>query len=192
MSRCFKASRFSPWPPSTSSPPPKRSKKLKSILSRCRSSSIRWSACGPAARTPERTATSGCACRPLRRSPGNGPPVTPPELHTLKWTEEDFAEAKQGRLPMGKATDEWTSAMSTRDSRTRRWFWTKRSSRPTPATSASKLAPRWPTGRTARSTFTPARRAPRRPSRRSRDGWASTQATSFSSASIPAADLAAR
>ena len=39
--------------------------------------------------------------------PGERPAVTPPELHTLKWTEEDFDEAKEGRLPMGKATEEW-------------------------------------------------------------------------------------
>ena len=40
-------------------------------------------------------------------TPGRPPAVTPPELSTLKWTEADFAEAKEGRLPMGKATDEW-------------------------------------------------------------------------------------
>ncbi|MGO8790398.1 MAG: xanthine dehydrogenase family protein molybdopterin-binding subunit [Terriglobia bacterium] len=32
----------------------------------------------------------------------------PPELLELKWTEADFAEAKEGRLPMGKAPEEWT------------------------------------------------------------------------------------
>jgi xanthine dehydrogenase molybdenum-binding subunit len=40
--------------------------------------------------------------------PGEKPPaVTPPELHTLKWTSEDFEEAKAGRLPLGKSTEEW-------------------------------------------------------------------------------------
>src|SRR6202140_1496301 len=39
--------------------------------------------------------------------PGERPPVTPPELHTLKWTNEDFEEAKSGRLPLGKETEEW-------------------------------------------------------------------------------------
>ena len=39
--------------------------------------------------------------------PGERPPVTPPELHTLKWTSQDFEEAKQGRLPLGKETEEW-------------------------------------------------------------------------------------
>ena len=41
--------------------------------------------------------------------PGSRPAPPPlPEVQVLKWTEADFAEAKQGRLPMGKATDEWT------------------------------------------------------------------------------------
>jgi xanthine dehydrogenase molybdenum-binding subunit len=41
--------------------------------------------------------------------PGGRPPaVTPPELHSLKWTNEDFEEAKTGRLPMGKPTEEWS------------------------------------------------------------------------------------
>ncbi len=39
--------------------------KIKSILNRCRSSSIRWSVCGPAARTREPTETFGFACHPL-------------------------------------------------------------------------------------------------------------------------------
>ena len=41
--------------------------------------------------------------------PGSRPPaVMPPELHTVKWTREDFEDAKQGRLPTGKPTEEWT------------------------------------------------------------------------------------
>src|SRR5690348_551082 len=39
--------------------------------------------------------------------PGERPPLTPPELQTIKWTSEDFEEAKQGRLPMGKLSEEW-------------------------------------------------------------------------------------
>ena len=31
-----------------------------------------------------------------------------PEVKELKWTEADFAEFKQGRLPMGNPPDEWT------------------------------------------------------------------------------------
>ena len=34
------------------------------------------------------------------------PPVT--EIQVLKWTEEDFAQAGEGQLPRGKATDEWS------------------------------------------------------------------------------------
>ena len=32
----------------------------------------------------------------------------PPQLVELKWTDADFAEAGEGRLPMGKALDEWS------------------------------------------------------------------------------------
>jgi xanthine dehydrogenase molybdenum-binding subunit len=40
--------------------------------------------------------------------PGRGaaPPI--PMIQEVKWTEADFAAAKEGQLPMGKATDEWT------------------------------------------------------------------------------------
>ena len=31
----------------------------------------------------------------------------PPEIREVKWTEEDFAAAGDGQLPMGKHTDEW-------------------------------------------------------------------------------------
>ena len=31
-----------------------------------------------------------------------------PEVAELKWTDADFAEANEGRLPMGKAPDEWS------------------------------------------------------------------------------------
>ena len=36
-----------------------------------------------------------------------GPPAQPP-FETLKWTTEDFAEEAEGRLPMGKPTEEWS------------------------------------------------------------------------------------
>ena len=40
--------------------------------------------------------------------PGEKPTSPPlPHVGELKWTEADFAEAKHGRLPMGKAQDEW-------------------------------------------------------------------------------------
>jgi xanthine dehydrogenase molybdenum-binding subunit len=38
--------------------------------------------------------------------PGQPPP--PPEVQNLKWTDEQFADAKEGRLPMGKVPEEWT------------------------------------------------------------------------------------
>ena len=40
--------------------------------------------------------------------PGERPALTPPELRTLKWTKEDFEDAKSGRMPMGKSTEDWT------------------------------------------------------------------------------------
>ena len=44
---------------------------------------------------------------PPPAKPGERPQVTPPELHTVKWTDADFEDAKSGRLPMGKETEEW-------------------------------------------------------------------------------------
>src|SRR6202140_4398965 len=44
---------------------------------------------------------------PPPAKPGERPPVTPPELHTVKWTKDDFEDAKAGRLPLGKETEEW-------------------------------------------------------------------------------------
>jgi xanthine dehydrogenase molybdenum-binding subunit len=40
--------------------------------------------------------------RPAGQNPG------PPMVTELKWTEADFADEKHGRLPMGKAPDEWS------------------------------------------------------------------------------------
>ncbi|MGA2253437.1 MAG: xanthine dehydrogenase family protein molybdopterin-binding subunit [Thermoguttaceae bacterium] len=37
---------------------------------------------------------------------GEAPP--PPDIGELKWTDADFAEAKDGRLPRGKTPDEWS------------------------------------------------------------------------------------
>ena len=54
--------------------------------------------------------------RPTARTQGNvwvrpeakpGQPPPPPEIQEIKWTEEEFADFSQGRLPMGKTTDEW-------------------------------------------------------------------------------------
>src|SRR3954468_1888380 len=55
--------------------------------------------------------------RPNARTEGNvwvrpeakpGQPPPSPELQEIKWTEEQFAEAREGRLPMGKPTEEWS------------------------------------------------------------------------------------
>ena len=35
-------------------------------------------------------------------------PTAVPVVQEIKWTEEEFAEAKEGRLPMGKVTDQWS------------------------------------------------------------------------------------
>jgi xanthine dehydrogenase molybdenum-binding subunit len=60
---------------------------------------------GPNARTDGNVWVRGPQPPP---TPGRPPAVVPPEVAVLKWTEADFAEAKEGRLPMGKPTDEWT------------------------------------------------------------------------------------
>jgi xanthine dehydrogenase molybdenum-binding subunit len=42
------------------------------------------------------------------KPPVQGQPITPPAIEELKWTDADFAEYEQGRLPMGKTPDEWS------------------------------------------------------------------------------------
>src|SRR4051812_33320827 len=41
-------------------------------------------------------------------APGAGGPPPRPKLQTLKWTEQDFADAPSGGLPMGRAPDGWS------------------------------------------------------------------------------------
>src|SRR5205823_6355795 len=43
---------------------------------------------------------------PAAGGAAGGPPR--PKIQTLKWTEQDFAGAPEGGLPMGKAADEWS------------------------------------------------------------------------------------
>ena len=60
----------------------------------------------PAARRSERArskATSGDASRPRSRPAAR----SAGRSQELKWTEEDFAEYDEGKLPMGKTPDEW-------------------------------------------------------------------------------------
>jgi xanthine dehydrogenase molybdenum-binding subunit len=35
------------------------------------------------------------------------PAIAPPQITVLKWTDEDFKNAGDGQMPLGKATDEW-------------------------------------------------------------------------------------
>src|SRR3984957_157951 len=44
---------------------------------------------------------------PKGSTPG-APPTQPPTMGELKWTDEDFANAKAGQLPMGKTPDQWS------------------------------------------------------------------------------------
>ena len=41
----------------------------------------------------------------IRPTPVPGTPVPPPQVKEIKWTEADFADYNEGKLPMGKATD---------------------------------------------------------------------------------------
>jgi CO/xanthine dehydrogenase Mo-binding subunit len=41
-------------------------------------------------------------------APGASGPPPRPTLRTLKWTDQDFAAAPEGALPMGKAAEEWS------------------------------------------------------------------------------------
>ena len=45
--------------------------------------------------------------QPAPAAPGQPPVPNPPKVQEWKWTAEDFAAAKDGQLPLGKATDEW-------------------------------------------------------------------------------------
>ena len=40
-------------------------------------------------------------------TPPQGPPAAP-QIRTLKWSDETFAEEREGRLPMGEAPEEWS------------------------------------------------------------------------------------
>jgi xanthine dehydrogenase molybdenum-binding subunit len=42
------------------------------------------------------------------KPPAQGQPPSPAAIEELKWTEADFADYANGKLPMGKTPDEWT------------------------------------------------------------------------------------
>ena len=43
-----------------------------------------------------------------RGGPAGGGAPAPPQVAVWKWSDEDFAKAGAGQMPLGKATDEWT------------------------------------------------------------------------------------
>jgi CO/xanthine dehydrogenase Mo-binding subunit len=53
--------------------------------------------------------TDGNVWFPVPPSPGGGSGAPParPKIQTLKWTDQDFAAAPEGGLPMGQAAEEW-------------------------------------------------------------------------------------
>jgi xanthine dehydrogenase molybdenum-binding subunit len=55
---------------------------------------------------PAGRGASGDAARGGRGGAPPGPPA--PQIAVWKWTEEDFANAKEGELPLGKFSDEWS------------------------------------------------------------------------------------
>ena len=54
--------------------------------------------------------TDGTVWFPAPPSPGGGSGAPParPKIQTVKWTDQDFAAAPEGGLPMGKAAEEWS------------------------------------------------------------------------------------
>ena len=44
---------------------------------------------------------------PAAQPGGAAPPPSGPKVQELKWTGDDFAAAREGKLPLGKHTDEW-------------------------------------------------------------------------------------
>ena len=62
----------------------------------------------PGARGPSNDARGADAARGGRgRGRGGAPAFAPPQIAVWKWTDEDFAKAGDGQMPLGKATDEW-------------------------------------------------------------------------------------
>ena len=111
---------------------------------------------------------------PNARTDGNiwGAPQggQPPELATLKWTPADFAEVRQGRLPMGEALDKWS--YGDLDAGFQQAALVLDEAFVTPDTSHQTLETRsamayWQNGKVY---ITPAHRAPFKPCPRLRDG----------------------
>ena len=65
----------------------------------------------PAARLQPLAHAAGAAAGARARTRRGGAPrgaLPPPQIAVWKWTDEDFENAGDGQMPMGKATDEWT------------------------------------------------------------------------------------
>ena len=106
---------------------------------------------------PPPTAEAGAPPPPADPRSSSGPTRTSPRTRK--------ADCRWARRPTNGRT-----ATSTRASRMPRWFSTRRLSHRTRAIRPSRPAVRWRIGRTAKSTFTRALRAPRKPRLPSRDG----------------------
>ena len=106
--------------------------------------------------------------RPVPPGPAQDPP--PPEVAELKWTKADFAEAREGRLPMGKAPDEWSYGDLDAGFKNAALVLDETFVTPDTSHQTLRLAVRWLIGRTAKSTFTPALKAPFKHCLSSRDG----------------------
>jgi xanthine dehydrogenase molybdenum-binding subunit len=59
-------------------------------------------------RPPAPAAGRGASGDAARGRGGAPPSPPPPQVTVWKWTEEDFANAKEGELPLGKFSDEWS------------------------------------------------------------------------------------
>ena len=122
--------------------------------------------------------------RPNARVEGNvwvrppaqqGQPAPLPEVQEIKWTDQDFADATDGRLPMGKTTDEWSYGDVEAGFKSAALVLDETFSTPNTNHETSSRGRPWRTGRTGSSTCTPARRAPCRPCCRSHVGCTSNR-----------------
>ncbi len=158
MSRFIRGNRFSPWPQSTNSPLRRRSRKLRLILKGFPSWLIRLTVFGRGGPTRESMAMYG-----LGRQD---------KLRVHRWSRSSSGRRRSsGRK--SRAVFRWARlptngpmGMSIPVSRMRRSSLMKHSSLRTPAIRRLRPGVPWLTGKTARFTSTPARRARRKPCRR--------------------------
>jgi CO/xanthine dehydrogenase Mo-binding subunit len=121
---------------------------------------------GPNARTDGNTWMRGPAAAPTNGGRPAGPP--PLDVVEIKWTDEEFKDYAQGKMPMGKPTDQWT--YGDLDAGFKNASLVLDESFVTPAISAWRRARRWLTGRAANFFYAAARKARCRPCPRSRVG----------------------